>query len=413
MKQTHYFTVNFTGFTTAASEEQSYLRLIAGEHAFYTDKRHFKDPSLFDRLRLGQPLHIGTCRLKDGSYWIHWLSDGHILLEPSRQPLSIKKLLRPVGLVFFVCLIILACAPWLDIFLLLCFITMLVNPFGIFSFCSCNFSLRLRVLNAKMQRTKQGDISFCQRLEILPATSERHPPSANNEIALPKEFALEEGVILNSYYQIWFATRVRPYFIKEGACFQLATRHSFFSARLTWLSDALNNRCRPPFLADGDWVIAARRHGYDDLQALYNVSDGSVYLKNSPFHPGNQQMASIYKIAYGLVLIVMFFTLTIKLHRHNHPRFFRNRILDQVLIQIQGIRPDIHEHRLRPKQRKCIRGGDKRERRHDHFVSRLQITQECRHLQRGGAGMGQQCFSHTQAFFQPCMTLPGKWAIAG
>ncbi|HCL6087989.1 TPA: hypothetical protein N2O48_003950 [Klebsiella pneumoniae] len=314
MKQTHYFTVNFTGFTTAASEEQSYLRLIAGEHAFYTDKRHFKDPSLFDRLRLGQPLHIGTCRLKDGSYWIHWLSDGHILLEPSRQPLSIKKLLRPVGLVFFVCLIILACAPWLDIFLLLCFITMLVNPFGIFSFCSCNFSLRLRVLNAKMQRTKQGDISFCQRLEILPATSERHPPSANNEIALPKEFALEEGVILNSYYQIWFATRVRPYFIKEGACFQLATRHSFFSARLTWLSDALNNRCRPPFLADGDWVIAARRHGYDDLQALYNVSDGSVYLKNSPFHPGNQQMASIYKIAYGLVLIVMFFTLTIKLH---------------------------------------------------------------------------------------------------
>ncbi|HBR1689213.1 TPA: hypothetical protein L9M12_003098 [Klebsiella pneumoniae] len=134
MKQTHYFTVNFTGFTTAASEEQSYLRLIAGEHAFYTDKRHFKDPSLFDRLRLGQPLHIGTCRLKDGSYWIHWLSDGHILLEPSRQPLSIKKLLRPVGLVFFVCLIILACAPWLDIFLLLCFITMLVNPFGIFSF---------------------------------------------------------------------------------------------------------------------------------------------------------------------------------------------------------------------------------------------------------------------------------------
>ncbi|MCS5947565.1 hypothetical protein LNP05_05015 [Klebsiella pneumoniae subsp. pneumoniae] len=64
MKQTHYFTVNFTGFTTAASEEQSYLRLIAGEHAFYTDKRHFKDPSLFDRLRLGQPLHIGTCRLK-------------------------------------------------------------------------------------------------------------------------------------------------------------------------------------------------------------------------------------------------------------------------------------------------------------------------------------------------------------
>lgn len=44
MKQTHYFTVNFTGFTTAASEEQSYLRLIAGEHAFYTINAILKTP---------------------------------------------------------------------------------------------------------------------------------------------------------------------------------------------------------------------------------------------------------------------------------------------------------------------------------------------------------------------------------
>lgn len=95
-------------------------------------------------------------------------------------------------------------------------------------------------------------------------------------------------------------------FYQRRRLFSAGDSSLVFSARLTSLSDALNNRCRPPFLADGDWVIAARRHGYDDLQALYNVSDGSVYLKNSPFHPGNQQMASIYKIAYGLVLIVMF-----------------------------------------------------------------------------------------------------------
>ncbi|UNB80249.1 hypothetical protein MJK72_03305 [Klebsiella pneumoniae] len=180
------------------------------------------------------------------------------MLEPSRQPLSIKKLLRPVGLVFFVFLIILACAPWLDIFLLLCFITMLVNPFGIFSFCSCSYSLRLRVFSMrKCSERSKAIFHSVSNWKILPATSERHPPSANNEIALPKEFALEEGVILNSYYQIWFATRVRPYFIKEGACFQLATRHSFFSARLTWLSDALNNRCRPPFLCR--WGLGYRR----------------------------------------------------------------------------------------------------------------------------------------------------------
>ncbi|MCL0243989.1 hypothetical protein M2T19_25405, partial [Escherichia coli] len=114
MKSVRYFTLNFSGFTTAACEKQGYLRLIAGDHVFYTDKRYFNDPSLFDRLTINQPLHLGVRRLDNGSYWIHWLSDGHILLEPSRQPLSIKKLLRPVGLVFFVCLIILACAPWLD-----------------------------------------------------------------------------------------------------------------------------------------------------------------------------------------------------------------------------------------------------------------------------------------------------------
>ncbi|MBD3743498.1 hypothetical protein IE980_01535 [Klebsiella pneumoniae] len=44
VKQTHYFTVNFTGFTTAASEEQSYLRLIAGEHAFIPINAILKTP---------------------------------------------------------------------------------------------------------------------------------------------------------------------------------------------------------------------------------------------------------------------------------------------------------------------------------------------------------------------------------
>lgn len=74
-------------------------------------------------------------------------------------------------------------------------------------------------------------------------------------------------------------------FYQRRRLFSAGDSSLVFSARLTRLSDALNNRCRPPFLADGDWVIAARRHGYDDLQALYNVSDGSVYLKIAPFIP--------------------------------------------------------------------------------------------------------------------------------
>lgn len=58
MKSVRYFTLNFSGFTTAACEKQGYLRLIAGDHVFYTDKRYFNDPSLFDRLTINQPLHL-------------------------------------------------------------------------------------------------------------------------------------------------------------------------------------------------------------------------------------------------------------------------------------------------------------------------------------------------------------------
>ncbi|PLN76708.1 hypothetical protein CWN73_16890, partial [Klebsiella quasipneumoniae] len=85
MKSVRYFTLNFSGFTTAASEKQGYLRLIAGDHVFYTDKRYFNAPSLFDRLKTHQPLYLGARRLDNGSYWIHWLSDGETLLEPSQR----------------------------------------------------------------------------------------------------------------------------------------------------------------------------------------------------------------------------------------------------------------------------------------------------------------------------------------
>lgn len=68
MKSVRYFTLNFSGFTTAVSEKQGYLRLIAGEHVFYTDKRYFNDPSLFDRLKINQPLHPGARRLDNGNY---------------------------------------------------------------------------------------------------------------------------------------------------------------------------------------------------------------------------------------------------------------------------------------------------------------------------------------------------------
>ncbi|CDK61492.1 FIG00732263: hypothetical protein [Klebsiella pneumoniae IS10] len=103
MKSVRYFTLNFSGFTTAACEKQGYLRLIAGDHVFYTDKRYFNDPSLFDRLTINQPLHLGVRRLDNGSYWIHWLSDGETLLEPSQR---VKRWARPLLIISLLTLIV-------------------------------------------------------------------------------------------------------------------------------------------------------------------------------------------------------------------------------------------------------------------------------------------------------------------
>ncbi|MCV5664304.1 hypothetical protein OFN50_35320, partial [Escherichia coli] len=63
----------------------------------------FNDPSLFDRLTINQPLHLGVRRLDNGSYWIHWLSDGETLLEPSQR---VKRWARPLLIISLLTLIV-------------------------------------------------------------------------------------------------------------------------------------------------------------------------------------------------------------------------------------------------------------------------------------------------------------------
>ncbi|MBA7843686.1 hypothetical protein HV213_26070 [Klebsiella sp. RHBSTW-00484] len=319
MKNTHYFTINFTGFTTAACEEQNYLRLIEGERVFYTDKRYFKDPSLFECLKINQPLHIGTCRLRDGSFWIHWLSDGNVLLEPHQQPLKggwffgVLALIA-AGLVAF------SSAYWILIFTMLVVTSMLVSTRSL----SCifqNLSPKMYDLIAKMNLARRGDVSFCQVLNSTPPIPPDNIPPLANDKTLQEYLLLEDGVISNSYYKIWGNKLNGKYYsLREGVIFQFITPMLCFPAQFTWLVNSFTYnlhpivyRRHPPFLADGDKIITARQHGYNDIQALYNVSSGSIYLKNSLLHPGRQQMSLIYKIAYGLVLIVTLFTLNIRL----------------------------------------------------------------------------------------------------
>ena len=101
----------------------------------------------------------------------------------------------------------------------------------------------------------------------------------------------------------------------------------------------------------------------------------------------------------------------------------------QRLVNILRIRPDIHKYRLRSPQHKSVRRGHERIGRHDHLISRLNITKESRHLQcmcigrhdnlvaraavdqqgrhlqRGGSGMNQQNLSGAGAFRKQFMAF--------
>ena len=182
MKSVRYFTLNFSGFTTAASEKQGYLRLIAGEHVFYTDKRYFNDPSLFDRLKINQPLHLGARRLDNGSYWIHWLSDGETLLEPSQH---VKRWARPLLFISLLTLIVtlipllVSASEWgrfgCGIIAILAFIALLTGLYERLFHPALKRHPAMRDMLAKMAMARRRDVSFCQP---LPATTQALRQSA-------------------------------------------------------------------------------------------------------------------------------------------------------------------------------------------------------------------------------------------
>lgn len=321
MKQTHYFTVNFTGFTTAASEEQSYLRLIAGEHAFYTDKRHFKDPSLFDRLRLGQPLHIGTRRLKDGSYWIHWLSNGEMLIEPCQKVLS---LLLIFALILLPLLYVGAIAIYtMNISVHLLSLYAVIAMFSFFALVGVTLIMvdngklkfppplklnpRMRDLLTKIERARGGDFSFCQILQDIPQISPNAHLAFAKEISLPERYLIREGQIKDATFREWSTGSGRTLLQYQGVNLLCDKTQLTFSWRTSCCNFGLHPlfyRRHPPFLVNGDRIVTVCERKSDAIQALYNISDNSIFLKNHWLYPGNRQMSLLYTLFYCTLLMV-------------------------------------------------------------------------------------------------------------
>ena len=101
------------------------------------------------------------------------------------------------------------------------------------------------------------------------------------------------------------------------------------------------------------------------------------------------------------------------MNRNDHPGPGSDRLLDQTLVDIHGIRPDIDENRHAAPQDEGIRRGDKCVGRNDELIPGLNIAQNGRHLQSRRAGVRQQNFLRVEMLFQPAAAASGERSVSG
>ncbi len=322
MKNTRYFTLNFPGFTTSASANQSYIRLVDGDHVFYTDMSYFQKPELFKCIKLNQPLHIGARRLPDGSFWIHWLSDGKVLLEPARPTLKGKLLMFFIGILASIAAAYPTYFYFTTAWAVITFSIIAALALGVALMGLCSLVLRfaqtahpeMRELLVKMEQARRKDFSFCQP---VPLPSGRNTPPFSEDPALPERFVVEDGEIKNLYFKKWSTGSGKTHRDYHGIQFQCNVMLLSFSWQISgtrWGLHPLFYRRHPPFLAKGDRITAVYRRDNGNVQAIYNSSDGSAYLKTHPLYPGEQQMSLIYKLFYSFVLLAFLFILGLELN---------------------------------------------------------------------------------------------------
>src|SRR3989338_3413408 len=76
-------------------------------------------------------------------------------------------------------------------------------------------------------------------------------------------------------------------------------------------------------------------------------------------------------------------------------------------VYVQRVRPDVDEDWHSAPQDEGVCRGDERIGRHDDLVSWFYISQNCRHLQSCGAGMGKERLFTSYILFKPYMAPLG------
>lgn len=100
-------------------------------------------------------------------------------------------------------------------------------------------------------------------------------------------------------------------------------------------------------------------------------------------------------------------------HDEDRPGSGCDGILDECLVDVKRVRPDIYEHRRRPAQDHRVGGRHEGVGGHDHFVAWPEIEQHRSHLQRGRAAVGKEGFGRAGARLQPFGARPGEGPVTG
>ncbi len=239
-------------------------------------------PRFFDRLTINQPLHLGVRRPDNGSYWIHWLSDGETLLEPSQR---VKRWARPLLSISLLTLIValiplmMSTSEWgrfgFGIIAILAFIALLTGLCELLFHRALKCTPPCAICWRRWRRPAAATFP-------LPAATDygANPPPVGEAFtqALPERYAVRTGKISNIIFKKWFAGNpTREY---HGVGIQCDTAPLAFFWQNGFTNFGLHPffyRRQPPFLAIGDRIVAVYQRKDNDVRALYNVSDGALF----------------------------------------------------------------------------------------------------------------------------------------
>jgi hypothetical protein len=100
---------------------------------------------------------------------------------------------------------------------------------------------------------------------------------------------------------------------------------------------------------------------------------------------------------------------------HDDDRFRtrRDQALELRFVDVERVRPNVGEYRPRAAQHERVGDRHEGERWNDHLVAGLQVQQQRGHLQRMGAGRGDQRARDAERVSQQCLAALRERLIAG